>query len=153
MSHLHLAPTLLDILGELAAPTFRGRSLWPNLRQGVTWDDAAIIECAYGCTNPFRKEARNAPRLLGIRDSRFKLVMRIAPGNTEEVYDLESDPAEMHPYVDGPGINLSGSEVRKRLLHVACEHLGESVSARDVEMRLRARLHDLRCEILEAHFD
>ena len=89
MSHLHLAPTLLDIVGQSAAHTFRGRSLWPNLRQRTAWDDAVIVECAYGCTNPFRAEARNAPRLLGIRDARFKLVMRIAQGNTEEVYDLE----------------------------------------------------------------
>ena len=69
MSHLHLAPTLLEILGAEAPSAFRGRSLWTNLQRGEAWDDPAIgpaiIECAYGCTNPFRAESRSVSRLLG----------------------------------------------------------------------------------------
>jgi len=150
MSHLHLAPTLLEIVGEQAPSAFRGRSLWTNLQKGIAWGDSAIvpaigpaiIECAYGCTNPFRAESRSASRLLGVRDARFKLVIRIEPGATEEVYDLEADPAEMLPSTDGPAL-----ETRKRLLQAACEHMEGTVSARDPVMRLRARLRDLRCEI------
>jgi arylsulfatase A-like enzyme len=141
MSHVHLAPTLLESIGVPAPAAFRGRSLWRNLQQGVAWDDSAIIECAYGCTNPFRRENRSAPRLLGVRDARFKLVMRIEPGATEEVYDLAADPGEMHPGVDGLEF-----ETRKRLLLSACEHLERTIADRDGVMRLRARLRDLRCE-------
>jgi arylsulfatase A-like enzyme len=148
MSHLHLAPTLLEITGVQAPSAFQGRSLWTNLQRGIAWDDPAIagpaiIECAYGCTNPFRAESRSASRLLGVRDARFKLVMRIEPGGTEEVYDLEADPAEMCP-----GVNGLGFETRKRLLEAAREHMEKTVSARDPVMRLRARLRDLRCEIV-----
>ena len=150
MSHLHLAPTLLDIVGESAPPSFRGRSLWPNLQMGNAWDDVAIVESTYGCTNPFQAETRNAPRLLAIRDSRFKLVLRLAPGDTEEVYDLELDPTETHPFVASSAATLPGSETRKRLLEIAREHLKQSVSTRDSDMRLRARLRDLRSEMLEA---
>jgi arylsulfatase A-like enzyme len=142
MSHLHLAPTLLEIMGVQAPSVFQGRSLWTNFQRGIAWDDPAIIECAYGCTNPFRAESRNASRLLAVRDARFKLVMRIEPGATEEVYDLEADPAEMRPSTDGPAL-----ETRKRLLQAAREHVEGTVSARDPVMRLRARLRDLRCEI------
>ncbi len=145
MSHLHLAPTLLDIMGVQAPSAFQGRSLWTNLQRGMPWADPAIIECAYGCKNPFRAESWNAPRLLGVRDARFKLVMRIEPGATEEVYDLETDPAETHPSVDGPAL-----EARKRLLRAAREHMEKTVSARDGGMRLRARLHELRSEICGA---
>jgi len=141
MSHLHLAPTLLDILGVQAPSAFQGRSLWANLQRGMAWDDPAIIECAYGCTNPYRAESRSGPRLLGVRETRFKLVMRVAPGATEEVYDLEADPAEMRPSVDGPSL-----EARKRLLRAAREHMEKTVSARDAVMCLRARLRDLRLE-------
>ncbi len=151
MSQLHLAPTLLEIMGVQAPSAFQGRSLWTNLQRGIAWDDPAtvpaivpvIIECVYGCTNPFRAESRSAARLLGVRDARFKLVMRIEPGATEEVYDLEADPAETHPLVGG-----LASETRKRLLQAACEHLERTVSARDPVKRLQARLRDLRCEIL-----
>lgn len=143
MSHLHLAPTLLEIVGVQAPSAFQGRSLWANLQRGVAWADPAIIECVYGCTNPFRAESRNASRLIGVRDARFKLVMRIESGATEEVYDLEADPAESHPSSDGPAL-----EIRKRLLQAACEHMERTVSARDPVLRLRARLRDLRSEIL-----
>jgi len=157
MSHLHLAPTLLEIMGVQSPSAFQGRSLWTNLQREMAWDDPAIaapaivgpeiigpaiIECAYGCTNPFRAESRSASRLLAVRDARFKLVMRIEPGAIEEVYDLEADPAEMRPSTDGPAL-----ETRKRLLQAACEHLERTVSTRDPVMRLRARLRDLRCEI------
>jgi arylsulfatase A-like enzyme len=145
MSHLHLAPTLLEILGVRAPSSFRGRSLWSGLQQGVAWSDPAIVECTYNCRNPFRAEGRNAPRLLGVRDGRFKLVIRIEPGGTEEVYDLETDAAEMHPK-----INEIDDETRKRLLQVAREHIGNEVSSRDAVMRLQARLRDLRSELVRA---
>jgi arylsulfatase A-like enzyme len=142
MSHLHLAPTLLEIMGVQAPSGFQGRSLWTNLQRGTCWADPAIIECAYGCTNPFRAENRSAPRLLGVRDARFKLVIRMEPGATEEVYDLDADPAENHPGVDGLGL-----ETRKRLLLAARQHLERTIADRDGVMRLRARLRDLRREI------
>jgi len=143
MSHLHLAPTLLDILGVRAPSAFRGRSLWANLQHGIAWDDPAIIECGYGCTNPFRAASRSAARLLGVRDARFKLVMRIESGAVEELYDLGNDPAELRPSVDG-----LPPETRKRLVLAAREHMERTVSGRDAAMLLRARLRDLRCEIL-----
>lgn len=143
MSHLHLAPTLLESIGVHPPSAFRGRSLWANLRQGVAWDDPAIIECVYGCTNPFRTENRSAPRLLAVRDARFKLVMRIEPGAAEEIYDLEIDPLEMHPCGNGPGF-----DARRKLLHAAHDHLQRTVSELDREMRLAARLRHLRFDAL-----
>jgi arylsulfatase A-like enzyme len=141
MSHVHLAPTLLDILGVEAPRAFRGRSLWANLRSGAPWDEPAIIECAYGCANPFRAETRNVPRLLGVRDARFKLVMRIESGAVEEIYDLEADPGETRPNQSGVA-----PEIRKRLLQAALEHIEKTASAQDGMLRLRARLRDLRSE-------
>jgi arylsulfatase A-like enzyme len=151
MSHLHLAPTLLDIVDVQAPSAFQGRSLWTDLQRGQAWDDPAavsalspaIIECGYDCRNPFRAEDRNVPRLLGVRDARFKLVMRMEPGATEELYDLEADPGETHPGAAGAAL-----EARKRLLQAAREHLKRTVTGRDTMMVLRARLRDLRCEIL-----
>jgi arylsulfatase A-like enzyme len=147
MSHLHLAPTLLEMMGVQAPSAFQGRSLWTNLKREIAWDNPAIagpaiIECAFGCTNPFRAESRGGSRILAVRDARFKLVMRIEPGATEEMYDLEADPAETRPSSVGPAL-----ATRKRLLQAAHEHIEKTVSARDPMMRLRARLRDLRCEI------
>ena len=143
MSHLHLAPTLLEIMGVQVPSAFRGKTLWTNLQRGLAWSDAAIVECAYGCTNPFHAENRSAPRLLGVRDARFKLVIRFEPGAVEEVYDLIADPAETHPAADG-----LGPETRKQLWQAAREHLTATVSARDSRLRLQARLRDLRLELV-----
>jgi arylsulfatase A-like enzyme len=141
MSQLHLAPTLLAIMGAQVPSAFQGKSLWPNLQRGIAWDDAAIIECVYGCTNPFGAGERSASRLLGVRDARFKLVMRMEEGAIEEVYDLEADAGEMHP-----GANGLAMEIRKRLLQAARAHLNKTISTRDSVLRLQARLRDLRLE-------
>jgi arylsulfatase A-like enzyme len=151
MSHLHLAPTLLEIAGAAAPSTFHGHSLWSNLQQGIPWDDPAIIECVYGCTNPFRMETRTASRLLGIRESRFKLVMRIEDGAKEEIYDLQSNPTETS--VETRNGIVAPGDTRKRLLQTARQHLDKSLSTRDITLRLRARLRDLRYENSATHRD
>jgi arylsulfatase A-like enzyme len=143
MSHLHLAPTLLEIMGVQAPSAFRGRSLWTHFQRATPWTDSAIIECAYGCTNPLESKNRSLPRLLAVRDARFKLVMRLEPGVREELYDLEADAVELRP-----GGEVHAPEIRKHLLLVALEHMKETVSDRDAVLRLRARLRDLRGEFL-----
>lgn len=144
MSHLHLAPTLMEIMGVKAPKTFQGRSLWTNLQEGNSWNDPAIIECAYDCKNPFRTDGRIASRLLGIRESRFKLVMRIESGATERVFDLERDPYELH------GLAGSASPATKGMLLAARKHLANSLSGRNQNLRLQARLRDLRYQTLES---
>lgn len=141
-SHLHLAPTLLDILDVPAVATFRGTSLWRHLQQGTPWDDPAIAECVYGCTNPFRAQNRIGARLLSVRTARHKLVMRVETGGIEEMYDLEGDPGEEKPLSAG-----SHKEVRKYLLQAAYEHIQRTSSGRDVTACLKARLRDLRVEL------
>lgn len=145
MSHLHLAPTLLEIL-EVQQPTaFQGRSLWEHLRRGRAWDDPAIVECAFGCTNPFSTESRSAARLLAVREERYKLIMRMEPGVVEEIYDLETNRAEI-----ADGSNGVPPDIRKRLLLTASEHMKKAVAARDNKMRMTARLRELRWEILKS---
>jgi arylsulfatase A-like enzyme len=140
-SHLHLAPTLLELL-EVKAPTgFRGRSLWRNLKEAIPWDDPAMMECSYGCTNPFRAEDRMGARLIGVHDRRYKLVFRLEHGATEALYDLQTDPAEQSPLNSG-----SESEIRRRFLQIAREELGKLARERDPVARLRSRLRDFRLQ-------
>lgn len=141
-SHLHLAPTLLEILDVPAPESFRGTSLWRNLQQGMPWDDPAITECVYGCSNPFQSQGRMGARLLSVRDARHKLVMRIETGAIEEIYDLEADPREEKPLPPG-----AQKEVRKQLLQAARGHIQKTSGARDSTARLKARLRDLRIEL------
>ncbi len=141
-NHLHLAPTLLEILGVPVPESFSGASLWRNLQEGTPWDVPSISECVYSCTNPFQAQSRMSPRLVSVRDARHKLVMQVAQGATEEIYDLQADPKEKQPLPPG-----ARKEIRKRFLEAARRHIEKTSGHRDATLRLKARLRDLRVEL------
>jgi len=139
-SLIHLAPTLLAA-ADLAAPTaFWGRSYWPELQRGEPFGGAAISECVMGCTNPFRPDNRMGPRVLSVRESRYKLVLHFG-SFVENLYDLEADPGEQSPL----GAALQ-KPVRRRLLQIARQHLQQEIEQRDQQSRVQARLHELQLE-------
>jgi len=137
-SLLHLAPTLLEAAEQSAPFTFQGTSYWTQMRDGCSYDGVAISECVTSCTNPFRIESRFGPRLLSVRETRYKLVLHFNP-QAEELYDLEADPGERAPLSQG-----AQKAVRRRLLEIAREHMRNSLERRDDKARLRARLRDLQ---------
>jgi arylsulfatase A-like enzyme len=139
-SLLHLAPTLLDAINISAPASFRGSSHWTQLQKGQNWEEAAIVECIRGCSNPFRPDDRLGARILVVREARYKLVLDFG-SSTEDLYDLELDRDELHPL--GPS---ELKAVRKRLLERSRRHLMESVQSRDAGHRLDARLGDLQLE-------
>ena len=139
-SLLDLAPTLLGA-AELPVPSaFRGTSRNAQIQQGLQCDSVAITECVAGCTNPFHAKDRLGPRVLSIREKRFKLVLHFDPAQ-EWLYDLEADPGEQAPLKA-----TSQKPVRRRLLEMAREHLRDSARLQRGEPRLRTRLRDFRLE-------
>jgi arylsulfatase A-like enzyme len=139
-SLVNLAPTLLDVLNAPRPGGFRGTGYWSKLKKGINRDEAALVECVAGCNNPFQVDARLSRRILAVREARYKLVLDFASA-TEQVFDLEADPGERRPLPEG-----AEKPVRKRLLERARDHIHESVQSRDPELRLGARLRDLRLE-------
>jgi len=138
-SLLNLAPTLLEAASQPVPSEFDRKSLWSEIQQGRTGDSPVVSECVSGCTNPVRAETRLGPRILAIREERFKLIIRFDTGQ-ESLYDLESDPAERTPL--SPNVQKSA---RRRLLEAAREHLrGRSESPTGSELRMQARLRDFR---------
>jgi arylsulfatase A-like enzyme len=138
-SLLDLAPTLLEAAALPIPTAFRGMSRWPQIERGLPSGSAAITECVI-CTNPFHPERRRGPRVLSVREQRFKLVLHFGPPG-DCLYDLDADPGEHAPL----GVAAEKS-VRRRLLEQAREHLRSSGSERDLHPRIRARLRDLRLE-------
>ncbi len=137
-SLLHLSPTLLDAAGVSIPSAFHGRNCWEKLRRGENWEEAAICECVAGCTNPFHSQNRLGPRVLAVREARFKLLLNFDPPG-EYLYDLESDPGEKTPLPPS-----AEKPVRRRLLEAARLHLQHSIRERDRGLRLSARLRELR---------
>jgi len=139
-SMLHLSPTLLDAADVPIPSAFQGRSLWEQLREGRNGEEVAISESVADCTNPFRPENRLGPRVLAVREHRFKLVIHFEP-RAEYLYDLEADPHERAPLPAS-----AEKPARRRLLERARVHVQRSISGRDNGTRLRARLRELRLE-------
>jgi hypothetical protein len=96
----------------------------------------AIAECVYGCQNAFLREHRLGPRLLAVRDVRYKLIINFHE-KTEHMFDLANDPLEHKPLDES-----AYKEERAHLLRAALEHI--SFPQTDQQLRLRARLRDLQ---------
>ena len=139
-SLLHLAPTLLDAMSALPSESFRGTSHWKQIRERSSWEDPAVVECVQGCTNPFRMQNRLGPRVLAVRDKRYKLMLCFDPPS-ETLYDLLEDPQEKSPLPP-----TAERQVRRRLLDRAWAHLRDMAAERDSEARLRSRIRDLQLE-------
>lgn len=139
-SLLHLGSTLLDACGIKAPDSFRGRSVWAQLKRGERFSDSAVLEVVPACTNPLRRENRMFPRTLGLREQNYKLVFDLETSSTK-LFDLSRDPLERSALAEG-----AEKAIRKRLLEKALEHMTDSLKERDSEAVLRARLRDLRLE-------
>ena len=139
-SLLHLAPTLLEAASVPAPGEFRGRSYCRQLGKGAEFDSVAVSECVAGCTNPFSPFNRMGPRVLSVRESRFKLMLYFDPQG-DVLYDLDADPHEQKPLA-----TTEHRAERRRLLEIAREHLARSYGDRDWKAQVRARLRDHRLE-------
>ncbi|MGC2184512.1 MAG: sulfatase-like hydrolase/transferase, partial [Terriglobales bacterium] len=137
-SLLHLAPTLLDLVGVSIPGSFRGRSHPALLDAGKGGEIDAVIECISICKNPFVVDDRLQARLLAVREARYKMVLDFNSA-TEQLYDLDADPAERRPLPPG-----AEKAVRRRLLDRARQHISDAVQSRDAEYRMAARLRDFR---------
>jgi arylsulfatase A-like enzyme len=143
-SLIHLAPTLLEAVGLGAPAAFRGHSYLGKLQRGDSFDEVAVSECVAGCTNPFHAENRMGPRVLSVRESRYKLVLHFDP-SAEDLYDLEADPREQIAVPAG-----EHNHIRRRLLEIAREHLRDTVEHSASLTRLQTRLRDLRIKWINA---
>jgi arylsulfatase A-like enzyme len=129
-SHVDLAPTLLDAVGVPVPAQFQGHSRWNHPTTSREWDGPAVVDCTES-VNPYRSEERLRPRVLCIREQRYKLAIKFGT-TVEELYDLESDPGEFKP-ISRP----EGTDIRRRLLAYARQHLVSSVQLNWEEYRIR----------------
>jgi arylsulfatase A-like enzyme len=131
VSHLDVAPTILDLLGEEPMPWYRGKSMLPLVRgEKDSLHEAVFTEQTYhGQLEPLRC----------VRTERYKLVKRYHPdgprmrqdgpatpimerfgwydrplGN-EELFDLYLDPTEACNRIDDPDYRSVAEDLRSRL--------------------------------------
>jgi len=137
-SLIHLAPTLLESMGIGAPRSFQGKSFWQEISQGkLAAGEPAIAETVEVRDNPMETRSRIHPRVLMVRDERYKLIFHFS-GKKDELFDLHEDPEEKAA-IDSE----LARPVRARLLRSAREHLRRSKKERDPKLALRARLRQI----------
>jgi len=116
VSHLDLLPTLLSAAGAPVCPILPGRNLLPRIQAGVPLErEAVMIEF-----NRFEVDHDSIGGLLPIRawvEGQLKLAVNLL--DTDELYDLATDPAELHNRIDDPAY----AEARDRMHDALLEHM------------------------------
>jgi len=112
VSHIDLLPAMLELAGMDVPPILEGESIVPLLQGEEDPDRSAIIEFqryeiehdSWGGFQPVRS----------IVDARYKLAINLL--HTDELYDLERDPAEVHNLIDDPAYTSTRDALHDRLL-------------------------------------
>lgn len=114
VSHVDVVPTILDYFNIEKYPMLQGHSLISLLESPTAKiNDEVFIEFGryeiahdyFGGFQPIR----------AIRSSRYKLVINLLC--TDELYDLETDPAEMHNLIECPEHVAIRGELHDKLLN------------------------------------
>ena len=117
--NVDLAPTLLDYAGVAVPDDLQGRSLRPLLDDAtpVDWRDD-IYYRYYQRMASYHRVARHE----GVRDERYKLIHYTEPGfEGYELFDLETDPAELANRIDDPELEEVQTRLKTRLAELRTE--------------------------------
>jgi uncharacterized sulfatase len=112
VSHIDLLPTMLELAGLDVPPIMEGRSIVPLLRGKEDPEKEIVIEF-----NRYEIEQDSWGGFQPVRcivSDRYKLVINLL--HTDELYDLEADPAEVTNLIDDPGCADIRDELHDRLL-------------------------------------
>jgi uncharacterized sulfatase len=112
VSHIDLLPTMLELAGLDTPPILEGQSITPLLRGDESPERGVVVEFqryeiehdSWGGFQPVRC----------IVGGRYKLVVNLL--HTDELYDLEADPAEVTNLIDHPGYTDARDELHDLLL-------------------------------------
>ena len=112
VSHVDLLPSMLQLAGLPAQPILEGQSILPLLEGGEEAERAAVIEFnryeiehdSWGGFQPVR----------AIVSGRYKLVINLL--HSDELYDLEHDPAELENLIDAPAHAAARDALHDQLL-------------------------------------
>jgi uncharacterized sulfatase len=113
VSHIDFVPTVLDALGIPAPPVLDGASLMPTLRRPETRISPYVF-CEFGRQEIDHDGMGGFQPMRAVFDGRFKLVVHLL--DTDELYDLDSDPGEMINLIDAPEHVADRNRLHDRLL-------------------------------------
>ena len=110
VQNIDIAPTILDIADEDIPTNMRGRSFLPLLEGKKTkWRNEIFYEYYWERAFP------QTPTTFGIRTDKYKYIYYYGIWDTNELYDIENDPAEMNNLIDQPQYKKLVKEMNKKV--------------------------------------
>ena len=110
VQNIDIAPTILEAAGAQPPEHMDGRSLLSLLEgKDITWRDSVFYEYYWEAAFP------QTPTTFGVRTDRYKFIHYHGIWDTDELYDMQNDPDEMHNLIDGPEHRQLVADLRKRL--------------------------------------
>ena len=118
-SHIDVAPTVLEFFGIPVPKLLEGKSMMPTLK------DPSVKTNDYVFTEFTRYEVDHdgfggLQMMRACTDGRYKLTINFT--DTDELYDLESDPAERKNLINDPAY----AEIRDRMHDEILEHMNDT---------------------------
>ena len=97
VQNIDVAPTVLEVAGINQPEQMQGRSMVPILKDEVTdWRDRIFYEYYWEYAFP------QTPTMHGVRTDRYKYIRYHGVWDSNEFYDLQEDPYEMHNLIASP---------------------------------------------------
>jgi N-acetylglucosamine-6-sulfatase len=118
---IDLAATVLDIAGQQPAPTVQGLSLLPLLKGTQEQIRPAVLVEYFSNENPFPWTAQLDYRVVVEPDFKYIKWLRF---DEAELYNLSSDPYEMHNMLKTKGNATVVERLRSRLQQLQLQALG-----------------------------
>ena len=122
VQNIDRAPTLMKAAGLTAPKEVHGRALQPVL-SGTTPPDwrKDLLYTYYDGGTPQARGEYNMPRMMGVRDERYKLISYY-DYNAWELYDLKNDPHELNNVYEKPAYTNEVKRLKARLTSLMEEY-------------------------------
>lgn len=111
VQNIDVAPTLLAYAGLPTPPQMQGRSFLPILRNQPVpnWRDRAFYEYYWEYDFP------QTPTMFAVRTNRYKYIFNYGNWDTNELYDLQTDPDEINNLIRSPQHQSVAQQLREEL--------------------------------------
>ena len=124
VANLDIAPTILDLAGASIPEQFEGES-FRGLAEGsmdpAEWRDAMLYEYFWEFNFP------HTPTTFAIRTNDFKLIQYHGIWDTDELYDMRTDPQEMNNLIENRDHLKTVVTLRQRLYRLLTNSEGQNV--------------------------
>lgn len=119
VSHINLAPTIMELMGYSVPKVMDGKSMLPALENPDTAPNEHIF-IEFGRYEVDHDGFGGFQPMRCVFDGRYKLCINLL--STDELYDLQEDPAEMKNLINSP----THSQIRDHLHDVLLEEMNRT---------------------------